>query len=529
MMATTVWAYLRSRWLLLAILFVFIAAKLPHLSYPFYCDEAWVYAPAVKTMAINGPGLLPGVIPAGYSRGHPLLFHFLCALWIKCFGFSNVAVHLFPLLVSVVFLVILYEGCRHLFGSRIAVLSLLMLTTQVIFFVQASFVELEVMTAMFTFLSLYCYCTGRLFATSIALTLLFFTKESGLVFGAVIGLHALSSAITGKQKLPLRIRTILAVTVPVVLIAFFFVLQKATFGWYILPLHASLINTHWSDVYYSFRIALRCTFHNDITSSILAFFVVSVSVIPAVVKRDIRYLFLCLPIAVVCALGNKYVTDNTGDVIWIVLWLVCFSLPFYCLLLLYPALRGASRRFILLLGYSVAAYFCFLSFTAVTFRYVLVQIVLVNIFLAVCLDAFILAGGRALYYAAIAGILLIGVFAFYFDEGNDDTDLEAFHAMHVQKNVVAFLERENGYDKVISGGCWWGLVHFYDTSQGYLSSRRIFSKISWDAPGRKSDYVIFDNICRDSNYERIRKDTAFSLVYKTRENKTWAEVYHRNN
>ena len=40
-------------------------------------DEIWVYAPALTEMAEIGPTLLPGVLDAELSRGHPLLFHFL--------------------------------------------------------------------------------------------------------------------------------------------------------------------------------------------------------------------------------------------------------------------------------------------------------------------------------------------------------------------------------------------------------------------------------------------------------------------
>ena len=150
-------SFLKTRWVLLLVLVCFVCFKIPHLYYPFYCDEGWVYAPAVKTMATHGPSLLPGSIPSGYSRGHPLLFHFLCSVWIRCFGYSNVAVHSFPLLVSVLCLIAIFEGCLRMFGGRVATVALLLVATQVIFFVQSSFVLPEVMVTMFTFLSLYYY------------------------------------------------------------------------------------------------------------------------------------------------------------------------------------------------------------------------------------------------------------------------------------------------------------------------------------------------------------------------------------
>src|SRR5437868_2860850 len=124
-------SFLRTRWLLLLVLLVFVCFKIPLLHYPFYCDEGWVYAPAVKTMALHGPSLLPGAIPDSLSRGHPLMFHFLCSLWIRCFGSSNIAVHSFPLLVSVIFMFALYECCLRLFDKRVASIALLLVATRV--------------------------------------------------------------------------------------------------------------------------------------------------------------------------------------------------------------------------------------------------------------------------------------------------------------------------------------------------------------------------------------------------------------
>src|SRR4051812_20266565 len=98
-------SFLETRWVMLMVLLVFVCFKIPHLFYPFYCDESWVYVRAVKTMVENGPSLMPGCIPDNCARGHPLLFHFLCSLWIKCFGSSNVAVHSFALLTSVLLLI----------------------------------------------------------------------------------------------------------------------------------------------------------------------------------------------------------------------------------------------------------------------------------------------------------------------------------------------------------------------------------------------------------------------------------------
>ena len=64
---------------------IFIIFKLPHLSLPYYSDEAWSYIPAIHMMETNGLSMLPDALPPDVSRGHPLLFYFLGALWMRVF------------------------------------------------------------------------------------------------------------------------------------------------------------------------------------------------------------------------------------------------------------------------------------------------------------------------------------------------------------------------------------------------------------------------------------------------------------
>jgi hypothetical protein len=521
-------SFLKTRWVLLFVLLVFICFKIPHLYYPFYCDEGWVYAPAVKTMAANGPSLLPGVIPASYSRGHPLLFHFLCALWIKCFGLSDVAVHSFPLLISVLCLIAIFEGCLRMFGIRVATMVLLLITTQVFFFVQSSFVLPEVSVAMLTFLSLYYYSQDRLLLTSVMLFMLFFMKESGLVFGAVIGADALVSFFTKRGTIQTRVLRLVAVSVPAMLMGVFYMLQKAKEGWYLFPLHSSIIHTDWNSLYFWLRTCLRCIFWNDPGTSVLFIFIAMLGIIPAIRRKNVRYLVLILPAVIVYIFSNKKITDNTGDVIWVALFVLFFTIPFIQLFRFNKTLSTAAHRFLLLLGCSLGAYLFFSLLSTVTYRYLIVEIILLFIFLAVFIDAFVIAAGKNIFYLAIAGIVLIGAYAFYSDEGTDDTDLAAFHAMKVQKRVVAFLEKANAYDKEIAPGYFWGTVHFIDTTEGFLSSGRTFTKINWDVARPQTDYVVFDNVYPPNGYDDIRNNPAFHLVYRTTDGNIWAEIYKHN-
>lgn len=519
-------SFLKARWELLLVVLVFVCCTIPHLAYPFYIDEAWVYAPAVKTMAVSGPSLMPGSLSAYYSRGHPLFFHFLCAIWIRCFGSSNIAVHTFPWLVSLAFLIVLYEGSRDLFGRRVATLVLLLVSTQVLFFVQSAFVFPEIMLALFAFLSLYFYAKGRLIATSAMLFMLFFAKENGLVFGAVIGIDAFISLFNVRERIARRLLRLLAVTLPVLLIGGFFVLQKARMGWYILPDHSSLIHADWNSWYSLFRDGLFTIFRGDPGNPILVFLVLLLSVVPAVKNKNARYLFLCLPVTIVYMLTTKSIPGSGGGIIWIVLFIASFAAALYFLFRL-ANMDGTARKFIILMCICFVLHLCFLSLTMPSYRYLLVNVILMLVFLAVSADAYIAAAGKKFYYIAIAGVLLIGAFAFYADEGNTDADLESFHAMKVEQDVISYLETEGAYDKEIIIGCYFALPNFRDTMSGFLSSRRVFTRVSHDPVGPGMDYAVFDNICGDYDRKRVMGDPHFYLSYKTQNSRSWAEVYKR--
>ncbi len=173
--------WLGKRWVLLLVLAVFIICKVPHLSYPFYWDESWPCEAAVKAMYGHGPSLMPNAINPDLSRGHPLFFHAAAAVWMRVFGASHVAQHSFALLIAVMVLVLVYEAGLRMFNQRVSVISLLLVATQVVFFVQSSFMFPEVLLGLLVFAALYFYAQSKSLVAGIALTALFFTKESGLV------------------------------------------------------------------------------------------------------------------------------------------------------------------------------------------------------------------------------------------------------------------------------------------------------------------------------------------------------------
>src|SRR5436190_472897 len=87
--------------IILCLVIGMVAFKWSYLSLPFFWDEAWPYSTAVHAMYNHGISLIPGSISPSISRGHPLLFYCMAAAWMKLFGTSVFAIHLFALLISV--------------------------------------------------------------------------------------------------------------------------------------------------------------------------------------------------------------------------------------------------------------------------------------------------------------------------------------------------------------------------------------------------------------------------------------------
>lgn len=522
-------AFIKSRWLLWSVLAVFVFCKIPHLHYPFYVDEGQVYAPALKMMASHGPSLFPGSLPDEFSRGHPLMFHFLGALWIKCFGTSNIALHSFPLLLSVFVLFALYECCLRLFGKNEAVLALLVVATQVVFFVQASFVYPEIMLALFTLLGLYFYSRDQLLLTSFSLFMLFFTKEGGMIYGAVIGIHAFISLFKAKESIRVRLLRLAAVSLPVCLIGLFFVLQNAKLGWYVLPEHTHLIKEDWSAYFRMFRRGVHWAFRGDKATYVLELFTIALSIMAALKQKNFRYLFLVPLAVIVWYLAEIFAQDTPGSAVWMLVFLMASAIPVWQTLHLNKALGAPARRFILLSGFCVILFLLYSSLTEIGYRYLLANILLVLIFLSVSIGTYITATGKHLFYIALVGVLLIGIYGFRSNTRFEDTQLGAFHVMNVELANIAYLQRENAYNKEVAVDCAIEGLWFTDTIQGFVTPGRVFTNITRFPIKPSTEYVVLGNTCQsgDAAYRQMLADTAFQSVYKIKDHEIWAEIFKR--
>lgn len=518
--------FFKSRWVLFLILIIFIICKIPHLGYAYYWDESWPYAMAIKEMYTHGISLVPDAIDPELSRGHPLFFHAAAAAWMKIFGASHVAMHSFALCISLLFLTTIFEAGVRLFDRNVAVLSTVMVALQVMFFVQSSFVLFDMLVAFLAFLSLYLYAKEMFAATAICLSVLFYTKESGLIAGFVIGVHALASLTDRKTSMGVRLKRLASIAMPCILIGIFFLLQKYIHGWFIFPLYNDLIEHKWEMFWYRFKVLSAANTFSLHMRHYYFLPLLTMAVLTVAKTKNYRHLIVFFP-----ALAIYYCTDDMrsgrimpGVPFFIVLIFSIIALLYVTIKERYYASLHQQRFMILLCSFV----FCFLVFSSMNFftpRYLLASVIPVLFINAVLVSMYIALTDKRLVYPVFIMILIIGFFSFKTNVGFGDVDLGAFDGVQVEQKIVDYFEHNVPYEKVI--GCsFLDKEHLLHPATGFLHSEKGFNNTSWYI-NDKTDYAVFTNIEPDDRYGQVKSDPSFILAYRCQKGEVWGEVYKK--
>ncbi len=228
-------------WFLFVVVLIFIAFKYPDLHQPCFWDEAWAYYPTIYKMIETTPVLFPNdVIVPDLYRGHPLLFYFMAAFWSKLFGNSLWVTKLFALAIAVLYLVSLFVFAKKHFNRKTALLSVLFLVVQSVFFVQSTLLLLEILLALFSLWALYFYIERKIGLTIIFLTLALYTKETAVVLWASLFLFEvykvfINSSLQNAVRLSMWF-------LPLMLSFIFYGIQYLKAGWFFFPEHIAFIN-----------------------------------------------------------------------------------------------------------------------------------------------------------------------------------------------------------------------------------------------------------------------------------------------
>jgi hypothetical protein len=518
--------FIKKRWPLLAILAIFVFFKYDHLNSPFYWDESWPYASGVYKMFQNGASLLPGSIDGELSRGHPLLFHFLGAVWMNIFGISIFSLHSYALFISVLFLIFIYEVTLGFLDVNTAVFALILVAFQQMYFVQAAFVLLEILLAALVFASIYFYATKRFVHLCFTLILLFYTKESGLVLGLILGIDAIVQFFNDKNKGKAKWIPIVALLLPLLAICAFFVLQKKISGWYVLPLYSNGFEQTWQGFYDKFRSSAKVVFRDDFRRYYFTLFTLFIVCFGIVKKR-----YQLLSIAITAFLVFLVCSDKFHSLLNGVLLLILFTFSLILTIIIlnrvfFEANKEIKRLFLI----SVVFCICFMVFTAYNLFFIdryLISILVPILFLsAVYFSVSIQMFGKNLVYILVLIAVSFQSYAIKFSKSLGDNQIGAFDGMYIHKEVANYLVKNYPRNTKIGAGGFLEVVHLKDSNTRYITSDSIYANVSWVIDST-TEIAIFDNIEPDIRYASFLSDSSFKLVFRVAKGEAWGEIYKR--
>jgi len=446
-----------------------ILLQLPHLALPYYWDEAWSYGPAVCKMVEHGPSLLPGSIDAVQSRGHPLLFYFLAACWLHVFPDNLFFSHVFALVVSVLFLLVFYGFAKKIFGTDIALASLIILSVQGLFLSHASLLLPEILLGLLTLLACCFYFSGKKALFSICAACLLLCKETGIALVAAIFLLEVYNHIVGRKPIKELInRTLSLFGLTLIAMVVFYSIQKRQFGWFLFPGHVQLISFSPSVVWGTITSYGAYLFlylgHNILTLAMIAPMIIwFIRPTGDTGTGKILVLFLLFAILYLLVLGINFYTTR---------YILCL-LPFYIL---------------------TAVYFIFSSFKR---------------FRKIVWAGFVVFAGVTLFYS--------------YTPNRKGNAIAYMDDIRVQKQAVGYLEKMDLFNKPIATH-FLMKVNLTDPVPGYLSSERKFSRVQ-DAIDSTTEYVVLSSqeenpVIKEKVEENKRLPEAVFRV-----GKSWCSIY----
>lgn len=224
----------------LSILIGFICLSIPRLHLPHFWDASWVYGPAIYDMSRGIPSLLPDSLDVNIARGHPLMFHFLGAIWVKIFGYSPISLNVFTLCISLATLFMVYRLGLRFFGKTAGIIAMAICAAQEMFVAQALQTLPEMLLALFVLTTWYTYLRERYLLFVISGVALLLTKETGIVaIGAISILHLIKVifATEAKGRLKEFGKGVLFIGLPVLIASSHYIYQKVVYGWFFFPEH----------------------------------------------------------------------------------------------------------------------------------------------------------------------------------------------------------------------------------------------------------------------------------------------------
>jgi len=460
------------------ILFFLLAAlvliKLPHLMLPYYSDEGFAFGPAVHMMYQNGPTILPSGLPPDYSYGHPLLFHFLVASWMKIFGESIFVAKSFALFVSILLLIAIFFTGKTLFNKDTGLLAALLLFFQPIFLAQSSFVLLETFLALLGLLTILFFFQKKWLLYALTASAMVLTKESGLFLVFALCIWQLMDVFLEKENhysARKMIYSYLIILVPAMVFGLFLIQQKLTWGWFLFP-------GRMDD--------MQMTYDN--------------------ISRNLGHIR-----KVIFFIHGRY---------WLVIGLLVSLVGYYFI----PGKRFTWHQWKLIwfITLFIGIFWFISSLNFISNRYFLIVItMLVLLIAAITIQAF--QGKKWLLYPMMVALVVSqSIFSFrHYSTGDDN--LGFTDVVEVHRDAVHYMEKSNLRNAYLYAH-FLMLYNLQHPISGYLSDGQVFTNLT----GIYTDsveYAVISNVEICPEIDSIRRLPHLELMQRIEKGLAWTEIY----
>lgn len=453
---------------------LFLGFQLTMINRPYYWDEAWSYASAVKAMYESGPSLMPGAIHEYLYRGHPTFFYFFTTLWMKVFGPSLVSVHSFFVLISVLLIFCIFFIGKSLFNKTTGLLAALMLMVTPMFIAQAGFLLPEVLLALLTVLTFWAYLKKKIVAELFFGSILALTKETGLLLIFVILLFEFISAIKAlpkSKKWFIPFKPLFLHAIPVFVALTFYLVQKIKMGWFFYPEHVGMM---------TFNLEVSLAKLEMITRLLL--------------KKQGRNILTILSIAgIIYLVAKKKLPEN-------------------------------EKRFLLLSVVFIFAYLVFSAFNFFTNRYLLSLFPIFFLSAALILTRLF---EKQVYTSLLVTIIFAGISlkATIKDDSLGDDNLGFQHMVKVHQEAVKFSEEAEWQQKKIQTH-FLMVYNLREPFMGYITRGKAFKHVNAFNEIDNADVVIISAIEAQPEIQtRLKPGGGFNLAKRFESKNAWCEIY----
>jgi 4-amino-4-deoxy-L-arabinose transferase-like glycosyltransferase len=447
---------------------IVLIIQIPNLSLPYFWDEAWSYMTAINKMAEVGPSLLPGAIPLDYCKGHPQLFCFLGAAWLKIKPGSILLMRILPLLFSIGLLLIVYFFIKKVVDRQTAWAATLLISVQSTFIAQSILVLPEVLFSLFLVAALFSLIRGNHKAYSVWGSLMVLTKETAIIYLFIAGIFHLISSLKNNNKETFSLKKLFLVALPGIVWILFLLLHYTSFGVFFYPDHLNYVDLS--------------------------------------------------PAAFLKRFGSAFTTAfvHYGRILLFVGLVISYLIQTFVF-----KIRVKNPSALLLLIVSMFSFLIFMSFNFYSPRYTLNLSILLCIIFA--LVFYQLSTPNWLKQTITISIASICIFFSLQTKRNIDIDLGYVEVIKVNKEMVNYFEQNNLYEQPISLS--FNLYHaMSDTRLGYLENHKTFENAKGLDDFKRTRYFAFESTTGESPSVEFVKAN-FKLI-KTFSNKhAWGFIY----